>query len=278
MKKVTFLIIAVLISTLAFSQKKEKIKGSKVVTIAKKEVESFTGLEVQDDLEITLIKGEKNALELEADDNLHEALSITYNGGTMILKTAQEVSSFKKFNIRVIYTDDFKTVEAKNKAKIQGPEEINLEDITFKSFDNSKMFLNINAKALKIIANDKSEVQLNVKSESVAFEVSKNAAIKALVASTEMKLDMYQKGKSVIEGDVIDLKLRLDNNVNFTGNNLTAKNCELIIEGYANATLVAENTFKLDAAGSTEIYLYGEPKIEVVRFADNATLYKKKLK
>lgn len=278
MKKTAFIIVALFISTIGFSQKKEKIKGSKVVTIEKKEVESFTALEVQDDLEIILIKGEKNAVELEADDNLHEAVGISHNGNTIILKSAQEVSGFKKFTIRVIYTDELKSVEAKNKAKVQGPEEISLEDITFKSFENSKMFLNVNAKSLSIIGNDKSEIQLNAKSESVNIELSKNANMKALISSTEMKLDMYQKSKAAIEGDVIDLKLRLDNNTNFTGNNLTSKNCELFAEGYSNATVQAENSLSLDASGSSEVYLYGEPKIEMKRFSDSSTLYKKKTK
>jgi len=278
MKKVAFLVIAVFISTLAFSQKKEKVKGSKIVTIEQKEVQSFTAIEVQDDLEIFLIKGDKNGVELEADDNLHDAIDLKYNGGTLILSSAKEISGFKKFTIRVTYTDELKTVEAKNKAKIQGPEEINLEDVTFKSFDTSKMFLNVNAKALTIIGNDKSEIQLNAKSESVNIELSKNAEMKALISTTEMKFDMYQKSKASIEGDVIDLKLRFDNNANFIGKNLNAKNCELVAEGYSNATISVETSLSLEASGSTEIYLYGEPKIELKKFTDTSTLYKKKLK
>lgn len=278
MKKIAFLVMAVFISTLAFSQKKEKVKGSKIVTIEKKEVESFTAIEVHDDLEIFLIKGDKNAIELEADDNLHDAVDLKYNGGTIIISAAKEVSSFKKFTIRVTYTDELKTVEARNKSKVQGIEEIKLEDITFKSIENSKLFLYVNAKALTVIGNDKSEIQLNAKSESVNIELSKNATIKALVSSTEMKLDLYQKSKAVIEGDVIDLKLRFDNNINFAGNNLNSKNCELFAEGYSNATLTVETSLSLNISGSSEVYLYGEPKIEMKRFADNSTLYKKKLK
>lgn len=278
MRKITFLLLALFISTFAFSQKKEKVKGSKIVTIAQKEVQSFTALEVQDDLEIFLIKGDKNGVELEADDNLHDAIDLKYNGGTLILSAAKEISGFKKFSIRVTYTDELKSIEAKNKAKIQGPEEINLEDITFKSFDNSKMYLNVNAKALTVIGNDKSEIQLNAKSESVNIELSKNTEMKALISSTEMKFDMYQKSKATIEGDIIDLKLRFDNNTNFTGKNLNIKNCELVAEGYSNATLMIETSLSLDASGSAEIYLYGEPKIDMKRFTDNATLYKKKLK
>lgn len=278
MKKITFLIIAVLISTLAFSQKKEKVKGSKIVIIEKKDVESFSAIEVLDDLEIFLIKGDKNSVELEADDNLHDAVDFKHNGGTLIISSAKEVSGFKKFTIRVIYTDELKSVEAKGKAIVQGIEEIKLEDITFKSNENSKLFLYVNAKALTVVGNDKSEIQLNSKSESTNIQLSKNANMKALISSTEMKLDLYQKAKATIEGDVIDLKLRFDNNINFAGNNLNSKNCELFAEGYSSATLMVETSLSLDVSGSSEVYLYGEPKIEMKRFADNSTLYKKKQK
>lgn len=278
MKKIAFLLVAVFISTLAFSQKKEKIKGSKIVTIAQKEVQSFTSIEVLDDLEIFLIKGDKCGLELEADDNLHDAIDLKYNGGTLILSSAKQILGYKKFTIRVIYTDDFKLAEAKNDAIIQGPEEINLEEVTFKSYENAKMYLNTNAKALTIVGNDKSEIQLNAKSEAVKIELSKNAQMKALISATEMKFDMYQKSKATIEGDVIDLKLRLDNNTTFVGKNLASKNCELIAEGYTNATVMVETSLNLDASGSCEVYLYGDPRIEMKQFADNASLQKKTLK
>lgn len=278
MKKIAFLLVAIFISTLAFSQKKEKVKGSKIVTIEQKEVESFTALEIQDNLEVFLIKGDKCGLELEADDNLHDAIDIKYNGGTLILSSAKQILGYKKFTIRVIYTDDFKLAEAKNDAIIQGPEEINLEEVTFKSYENAKMYLNTNAKALTIVGNDKSEIQLNAKSEAVKIELSKNAQMKALISATEMKFDMYQKSRASIEGDVIDLKLRLDNNTTFVGKNLASKNCELIAEGYTNATVMVETSLNLNASGSCEVYLYGDPKIEMKQFADNASLQKKTLK
>lgn len=278
MKKIAFLLVAVFISTLAFSQKKEKVKGSKIVTIEQKEVENFTALEIQDNLEVFLIKGDKCGLELEADDNLHDAIDIKYNGGTLILSSAKQILGYKKFTIRVIYTDDFKLAEAKNDAIIQGPEEINLEEVTFKSYENAKMYLNTNAKVLTIVGNDKSEIQLNAKSEAVKIELSKNAQMKALISATEMKFDMYQKSRATIEGDVIDLKLRLDNNTTFVGKNLASKNCELISEGYTNATVMVETSLNLDASGSCEVYLYGDPKIEMKQFADNASLQKKTLK
>ena len=54
MKRVLFILLALTFSSVSIGQKKEKIQGSKIVTIEKKEVADFDGLEVHDGLEIVL--------------------------------------------------------------------------------------------------------------------------------------------------------------------------------------------------------------------------------
>jgi hypothetical protein len=230
---------------------------------------------VGDGLEISLIKGNKNGVELEADDNLQDAVSLTWNGSTLILSAAKEVYDFKKFNIRVTYTDSFKTATSKGKSKINALEEVTLDDIAFRSFDNSKMFLNLAAKSFKITGDDRSKIELNAKSESGSITLSKNAEIKALVSATELKCDLYQKAAANIEGDVIDMTLRLDNNSGFTGKKLTVKNMKLIAEGYSSCNVSVETAIRVEASGTSEIQLYGDPKIDLAKFADSAVLSKK---
>lgn len=278
MKKIILILLTLTFATLSFAQKKEKLKGSKIVTIEKKEVEDFDGLEVQDGLEISLIKGDKNAVELEADDNLQKALGLKMNGSVLIISAIQEISGYKKFNIRVTYTDSFKSVVSKNKSEIKALEEMKLNDISFKSYDNSKMSLNLAVKNFSIEANDKSEVQINSKAEKVSVVLSKSANLKALIAATELKCDMYQKSTATIEGDVIDMKVRLDNNAKFNAKKLAAQQLDFSIEGYANANIFVEKSLILTAIGTTELELYGNPKIDMKQFSDSAILYKKTLK
>lgn len=128
------------------------------------------------------------------------------------------------------------------------------------------------------MANDKSKIELNLKSEKAAIDVSKNANVKALIASTELKVDMFQKSSATIEGDVNILKLRLDNNSDFIGNKLTANSLQIFSDGYSNAKVLVKNTITIDAAGKSEIEISGDPKIDIKRFTDNATLKKKALK
>src|SRR5436190_21250685 len=127
MKKITFIAATLLATTLTFGQLKEKVKGSKIVTIEQKKTDSFDAIDVNDDVEISLIKGEKSGVEIEADDNLHEALGLQQIGNTLVISMAKEISGYKKFNIRVTYTSTFKSVVTRNKAKVNALEEIKLD-------------------------------------------------------------------------------------------------------------------------------------------------------
>ena len=278
MKKIILLLLVLLTSTTIWAQKKEKIKGSKIVIIEKKEVESFDAIEVKDNIEISLIKGDKNGVELEADDNLQDAIALKMNGSVLIISSVKDFTIYKKFNIRVTYTDSLKSVIAKDKSKINALEEIKLDTINFECFDESKMFLNVATNTFTITANDKSRVEINAKCETANLILSQNSNLKALISSTMLKCDLYQKANATIEGDVIDMKLRLDNNSNFTGKKLNTKNLQLTAEGYTKCNIFAETSITIEASGNSEIELYGNPKIDMKQFSDNATLYKKTLK
>ena len=278
MKKSAFAIVLFLLCHSAFSQGKEKIKGSKIVTVEQKEVQEFETLEVSDNLEIFIIKGDKCSVEIEADDNLHDAIQIDEHGNSLMLSSAKDVTSSKKFSVRVTYTDNFKVLIAKNHSNITALADISLDNFTFKSFDESKIYANIKSKVFTLIANDKSKAELNLKADVSTIELSKNAQLKALISSGQLTFDMYQKTTAAIEGDVNDLKLRLDNNSNFAGKNFTAKNAEVTVEGYTSCSILVNTKIIIDASGKSEIQLYGDQKIEMKNFKENATLYKKPTK
>ena len=261
-----------------FSQKKEKIKGSKVVVIQQKKVENFTAVEIQNDIEISLIKGEKCGLELEADDNLHDVLDLRMNGTMLIISFAKEVSSSKKFNLRLTYTNDLTTIIAKEKSKITALETVKLDNITFKSQDNAKLLLNIDSKNCTVSLNDKSKAELNAKAENFNLDLSKNAEVKTLVSATNFKCDLYQDAEAKLDGDVINMKVRLDNDSKFEGKKLNAKNVELTTEASSTCAVNAETLINISASGKTEIELFGNAKIELPKFSGTAKLFKKEAK
>lgn len=278
MKKALLIFTLFIATNIAFGQKKDKIKGSKIVTIEKKKIENFNSLEVSDELEITLVKGTECGLEIEADDNLHEAIAIEVANNNINISTTKDIISAKKVSIRITYTDAFTSVTSKNESSVIALSELDLGAIEFKSFDSSKLFLNAKVGNFKLQMNDKSYAEINLKSDQSSISLSKNSKLKALIASLSLTIDMYQKTNAVVEGDTEKFKLRLDNNASFTGNNLTSKEAEISTESYTTASVHATNSLKIAAVGKSEISIFGDPKIEVEKFSDNAVLQKKPTK
>ena len=275
MKNVIVLLLAVLCSTAAVAQKKEKIKGSKTVTAALREVGDFENVEIEDNLDVTLVRGDKPGLEIEADDNLHEVIATDYHGSTLRIFTTKEINSFKKLSIRITYNNTLKSVTAKHEVVINALMPIELDDITINNLDYSKSYLNVKSKNFAIKMNDKSKAEINVQADSTVVELSKNADLKALIATQGAKIDMYQKASAAIEGDAVRAQIRLDNNAELTAKKFTVKALDLLAESYSICNVLAAEKLGLSANGKARVELYGTPKVDMKVFADNAILYKK---
>jgi len=274
-KNTTLLLLLLLITTATFAQKREKIKGSKIVTTSIKEVGDFDGIEADDNLEVYLERGEKNEIKIEADDNLHDIVAMDLRDKTLRLYTSKESTIFKKLIVRVTYTKSLKKVIAKNESVIYAIQELQLDDLTFNAFDYSKLFLNVNAKKFNLVADNKSKSEINLKSEDAALQLSKNASVKALVSAIKFKCDLYQDATAAIEGIAEKGLIRLDNNSVFKGEKFTLKDSNVIAESSSKGIILSEIAISIAIGNKAELSLFGNPKIELTRFSEEAKLIKK---
>lgn len=274
MKKRTIIFLFILCTTMVLAQKKEKIKGSKTVTTEQKVIGIFNVLEISDNIEVYLEKAEKPELKIEADDNLHAILNFDLIKDTLRITTSKEATKYKKLMVRINYTNDLKKVISKNEAEVNAIQELQLDDITIQTLGNSKFYMNVNAKNFLLLSDEKSKVELNLKSGMAKIILSKEAYLKSLINSTDLDFDIYQKSRANIEGDVTNAKIRVDNNAVFTGNKLTAKNAIVISENNSKATINAVETATIEAGDKSEIKLIGNPKIEIKKLTEEAKLMK----
>lgn len=273
-KYITFLLL-VLSTTVLLAQKKEKIKGSKIVVIERREVGNFDALLIEDNLEIHLERGEKTELKIEADDNLQDIISFDLYNNTLRIFTTKKATNYKKLIVKITYTDNLNAITSKNESTVNAIQELLLNTITLKPQDASKLFINANTKNFILQAEDKSKTELNLKSENTAIELNKNSSLKALVNTVALKVDQYQKSNATLEGNATSTNIRLDNNAMFTGNKLNTISATITTESYTNCSLFVEKEVTIDAANKSEIQLLGTPKIEMRKFMDEARLIKK---
>ena len=278
MKKILLLSIILLSLSYSFAQKKEKIKGSKINKVEIKPVSIFETLDVADNIEIFLVKGTSPSVEIDADENLHAIIELVPKGKSLYLSTMKTVISSKKFIIRITYTDDLKQVILHNDAQANSLTDLDLETIAFKNYDQTKLFITSKAKNFTLFLDDNSKAEINLKGEKSTLNLSKNSVLKALIVSKDINLDMYQKSEAKIEGDCNNLKVRLDNSTDLNAKNLVARSIDATAELDSKAKINAKTGIKISASGTSEIELYGEPRVDLVKFSDKAILKKMMLK
>jgi len=275
MNKYIALLFLVLSTTITLAQKKEMIKGSKIVTIESKSINDFQTLVVEDNLEISLERGEKAEVKIEADENLQDIISVEVSDNTLRIHTTKQASSFKKLTVKVTYTEKLNLITAKNETTVNAIQQLILNSITLKAEDQSKLFINANVTTFTLQADDKSKTELNLNSETATIDLSKNSSLKALINTTDLRIDQYQKSNATLEGTAESAIVRLDNNSSFIGNKFTTKKAEITTESYTNCSLFVENNVIITATDQSQIQLLGSPKIEILQFLNEAKLSKK---
>lgn len=276
MKQSIAIILILISTTFVVAQKKDKIKGSKIVTTKLRDISNFNNLEVRDNIEVFFEKGETSNLKIEADDNLHAFIAVTSFDNTLQLSTTKQITRYSKLIVRITYAHDIKSIITKDDAIVNAIQEITSDDIVIKSLDNSKLFMNVNARNFVLQTDNKSNVELNLKGETAKIIMSENARIKALVTVTDFGCDMYQKSQAKIEGTANTGIIRLDNNAGLIAEKLQIKSINITAEQSADTSVYADKEIVINASGKSEVRLYGSPKIELKQFDDEAKLLKKK--
>ncbi len=260
--------------TSSLSQKLEKSKKDKNLTITQTYIDDFKKIIIGEDLDVELMYNKKPSVEIKADNNHHEHINISVIDSVLSITTSKEIR-IKKLKIKVNYGDNFSDIEVKGNAEVRSLTSLELDNASLKTSESARAYLNIKANNFNFISTEKTKAKLNETADNVVVEISDNTKMDALINATHLKMDLYQRTNATIEGDVVKLKLRSDNNSQFNGKNLTVKTCDILAEMDSNIYIEVTNHISIDASGSSEIYLYGNPKITINSFTETSKLKKK---
>ncbi|MFK7782854.1 GIN domain-containing protein [Psychroserpens sp.] len=276
MKKITlFLLITLGFYTIGFSQDADKVKGDRNVTIKQTYVDNFNSILVGEDFEVELYYNSKPSVEIETDDNLHEYITIEVIDSVLSFRTTKDIRSKKELKIKVNYSDGFSHIETRENAEIRSLTSLELNDVSLKVSGSSKAYLNVKANNFSFNSIDKSKVKLNLTATKTSIQMSDNCKLDALINSKETKVDLYQRANIDIEGTTDNLLLISDNNSKFNGKDFTTRTCTAICEFASDAYLEVTESIIIEASGSSELYLFANPKISINKFTDTAKLQKK---
>ena len=267
--------VLILSCNLVATAQAEKIKGDRNVTIKQTLIDDFETIIVDADFSIEIVYNNKAAVEIETDSNLHDIIQFEVVEGVLTFSKLTRITSKKKLRITVSYSDTLKHIETKDDGEIRSLTSMNLGDVNLISEDNSRVYLNINAKNFNFKSSGKSKTRLNITADSSKVELSDNSKLEGSITSKVADFDLYQRSNATLNGNAETSIIRLDNTTNFDGEKFNVKTADASVEFNSDLTLSVSESIVIAASGDSEIYLYGSPKITISKFEDTAKLQKK---
>lgn len=260
-----------------FAQSTGKIRGSRNVTTQTTEIKTFNKLIVEDDFRLNIRQGDKAAVEIDADDNLHAVIDFKVDdSGTLTFKKNQKITSSKSLDITVVFKDSLTSIELKESAQLTTLKSLKLKNLDLKTKESTKAFLKIEADTINFKTAGKSRTDLNITAKRITAEMNDNSHLKAFLNTTDIDFNLLQRANLKLAGtNTGALNIKADNFVILKGDLLKTKTCKIVTEGRTDIKIHVEESLEIDASGNTETDVFGTPKVTLNTFDDKAILRKK---
>lgn len=270
-----FLYSFFIFSSFLFSQKAEKFKPSKIVTISVIDVEKFNQVECIESFDYYFEKGSIPQVKFETHENMHEFIQLKNESGILKFNFLEKPKVFKKLKITIFYNDDLNQIISKDEANVYAFERLKLKDFSIYAQDKSKLFINADFDKFELNMDHKTKGEMNINSSQTKVICSKNASLIAMINAKSFQFDGYQNSSITLEGESDFSKIRTSNSANFLGKKFNVKHAEVHTDLSSSIGVFSIDTISINSTGDSKLYLYGNPKIEIIKFEDNSSLFKK---
>ncbi len=275
MKKLTTLI---LLTTILFlnAQKLEKIKGSKNVILSERIFEEINTIKLHKNIQLTLMKGSENKLEIYADDNLHEILESDINNGDLSILLTNRIGSKKKFELTLYLAETtLSKISLHSNSKIENADFLKVVDLQIDLFNKSDANLFLNGNNITININDNSKSNISLKGQKLICNLQENGKIKGNTNFEEIEIKSNQKSTVTLSGKAVNLIIEAKNSSNIKLSNLRVENASLLAENNSNVHVNATNELIIKAESKSKVYIYSDPTIAIESFRNTASLFKR---
>jgi hypothetical protein len=239
MKNLRLIAAAAIIICLAFTlqaQNRKTVNGNNKVVTKEREAGTFDGLRVSSGVDVYLKQGDKEAIKVEADENLHEYILTDIEGG--VLRVYTEVN-FRDAEVKKVYVTmkNVKSVKASSAGDIIGESAIKTDEI-------------------EINASSAGDIKLEVYADRIETGISSSG-------------DITLKG----EADILEADLSSAGNLN--AYDLKVREADISVSSAGDADVNVTEKLKAHASSAGDVHYSGNPKYVDAHSSSAGSIYKR---
>jgi len=265
--------LALLLPVIVFSQRKPKIKGSRVVTEVKQELPPFNAIQLNSDMDITLKKSFGPGYTIIADDNLIDIYKFKVEDSTLVISSFYDVSSKKQLEITVEYVE--LTALSVKEGSVVSKEQITTDALFVDAFGASRLDLQVNAGVADINLEDNTKADFNLDVDSLNVRLAKRAESYMYAVTESNTVSLETNSSLTLQGTSDRMALEVTGNAKYKGEKMEAGSVQVMMDNEAQVRLYAFRELVLSSKGNARMLLYGNPKITIEEFLNTSQLLKK---
>ena len=274
MKTYISLLSCLLLVMTTLAQNKEKIKGNREVTTVIYELDPFTGIDIREELEITLINGTKPQVEINTDENLHEVFEVNVVDGTLTIATTKEIRSSKRLEIFITVSESLQRIHVEDEAELKSLTTLTLKNAEFDVLGDAELDLKVKSDTLIINGFGKTKQRYELFTSKLILNALEDAKIQMNVQAKDIAATI-EYAKVELEGTTETLNLSVKEKGECMSADLVAKEVEVTTTEQAQIAVHATQKVVIDAKDRAEIRLLGSPEeITMRNFSGEAMLQK----
>ena len=243
-----------------------------MITVSE-DLPGYHTIELIDNLDIVLQQSETPGYSITADDNLIDVLKFEVTDSTLTISAFYIITAKKQLDITVRYNELESLVI--NDGNVSGRSMVNSDKLAIRTSGFSQADLQFSAGIAAVGMEGNSKAMLNIDSDSLAVSLGDKTEANIYSVSTIQDIDIRDDAIATMEGTTDTLEIKMWGRSKFRAEKLEAHEVDLEILDAASARINAFRRLKLDASGTSKVYLYGDPLIEIKEFTENTTLYKR---
>ena len=218
--KTSYLLLALLLPVIVFSQRKPKIKGSRVVTEVKQELPPFNAIQLNSDMAITLKKSFGPGYTIIADDNLIDIYKFKVEDSTLVISSFYDVSSKKQHEITVDNVEI--TALYVKEGSVVSKEQITTDALFVDAFGASRLDLQVNAGVADINLEDNTKADFNLDVDSLNVRLAKRAESYMYAVTESNTVSLETNSSLTLQGTSDRMALEVAGNSKYKGEKMEA--------------------------------------------------------
>ncbi len=274
MRKYLLITITFFICTSTFAQRLKKIRGDKDVVTSTATIDDFNAIEIDHGLEITIKQGERNSVTVTADKNLQDIIRFEVSNNILRVYTTQKITYSRKLNIDLEFVN-LEKITLRNGAEIKSKGDLEGEKLEIISYDRTEFDLNTKATDVTVTTYDKSQGDLKVKSKNTIITLNDSAKLDANVIADNATVTIKKYSKLEISGDADNATFNLEDLAKLEARKMKVSKAVLFTSNKTDVEIYASKKLEINAKGKSNIYVYGNPDIDLKGLQNQSKIIKK---